>query len=136
MKKVISIFLSVLLLVSSSGIAYAQHFCGDYEMLSEVTLGEKHLSCGMTMTKTPCANGEQIEDPNCCDNQFTQIDTDDNFAKANFDIQFNQHFVAALVSVFVLYETLEQEVEKDTYFEYQPPPLVKDIAVLYETFLI
>ena len=47
MKKTISIFLSILILASSSGIAYAQHFCSGMEMMAEVTLGEKHLSCGM-----------------------------------------------------------------------------------------
>ena len=32
MKKIASIVLCMLLMASTSGIAYAQHFCGDFEM--------------------------------------------------------------------------------------------------------
>jgi len=135
MKQLISIFLSVLLLASSTGIAYAQHFCGDYEMLSEITLGEKHLSCGMVMEDTACSD-EHSEDHNCCDNEYTSVDTDDNFAKASFDIQFSKTFVAAFASVFVLIHTVDYITHRTSYAEYHPPPLIKDVPVFYETFLI
>lgn len=139
MKKIISIFLSILMLGSSSGIAYAQHFCSGMEMVAEVTLGEKNLSCGMDShaPKTDCEDEETIpEAHDCCKNQITKIQTDENFAKASFDLKLNKTFVATLVSVFVLQEVEIASAQKTFFADYGPPLLERDLNILYETFLI
>jgi hypothetical protein len=135
MSKIISILLSVLLLLSSTGITYAQHYCGEFEMLAKVTLGEEHLSCGMVM-EVPSCEDNNVEDYHCCDNQYTSVTTDDNFAKANFSIDFHTSFSFAFVSVFVLRQVVEDKMSLDNLALYHPPPLYKNIPVLYETFLI
>lgn len=135
MKQIVSIFLSLLLLASSTGITYAKHFCGDFEMMAEVTLGEKSLSCGMVMEDKACGDGAATEH-NCCDNEYTQVDVDDNFAHASFDYDFQQPFITAFVSVFVLQELIDIDEVPNFQGDYHPPPLYKDIPVLYETFLI
>lgn len=137
MKKTISIFLSILILASSSGIAYAQHFCSGMEMIAEITLGERHLSCGMEeTTTTSCDDAVVVEDGHCCQNQFTTIHTDDNFAKASFDISFNKTFIATFVSVFVLQEVEITSTKNIFFADYTPPPLEQDLNILYDTFLI
>lgn len=139
MKKTISIFLSILILASSSGIAYAQHFCSGMEMMAEVTLGEKHLSCGMDENALVSDCGDESVAPeshDCCKNHFTKIQTDDNFAKASFDLKLNKTFVATFVSVFVLQEVEIAPAEKTFFADYNPPPLERDFNILYETFLI
>ena len=134
MKKALSIFLAILMLASSSGIAYAQHYCGEYKMLSEITLGEKHLSCGMAMELPGC--DDEQEEPGCCDNEYTKVETDDTFEKSSFEINLSPVFVASFISVFVL-ETEELHKEHDFNFkDHDPPPLERDLQVLYETFLI
>ena len=135
MKQVISIVLTLLLLLSSSGVTYAEHFCGDHKMMGKITLGEATLSCGMAMPVSTCED-ELAAEPHCCDNQYTSIDTDDNFAGESYDLQVNPTFVASFVAVFVL--QCEREFTKDfDYFkDYSPPPLGEDLQVLYETFLI
>ena len=135
MSKIISILLSILLLASSTGITYAQHYCGEFEMLSKVTLGEEHLSCGMAM-EFPSCDDNDTQDHHCCDNQYTSVTTDDNFTKANFNLDFNQSVAIAFVSVFVLQQVIEYKTSLDSYTFYHPPPLIKNIRVLYETFLI
>lgn len=139
MKKAISIFLSVLMLASSSGIAYAQHFCGGTEMMSEITLGEKQLSCGMD-ADVPDSNCNDktaaFEAHDCCKNHITKIQTDDNFAKASFDLKLNKTFVATLISVFVLQEVEITSTEKIFFADYSPPPLEQDLNILYDTFHI
>lgn len=135
MKQVISIVLTVLLLLSSSGVTYAEHFCGDHKMMGKITLGEANLSCGMAMPVSIC--GDEITDePHCCDNQYTSIDTDDNFAGVSYDLQVNPTFVASFIAVFVLQGEREFAKEFDYYKDYSPPPLGEDLQVLYETFLI
>ncbi len=137
MKKAISIFLSVLMLASSSGIAYSQHFCGGLEMNSEITFGEKNISCGMEMEKSHCAEElTVVEVHKCCENQFTKVKTDDNFAKASFTLKIHQTFVASFVAVFVSPEVEIDSPQKIFFADYYPPPLKQDLNILYETFLI
>ena len=127
------------MLASSSGIAYAQHFCGGMEMMSQITLGEKNLSCGMEEMENPaeCAAETTTENHHdCCDNQIIKIQTDDNFAKASFDVKLNKTFVATFVSVFVLQEVDIASAEKTFFADYSPPPLEQDLNILYETFLL
>ncbi|MDC8003056.1 hypothetical protein POV27_03280 [Aureisphaera galaxeae] len=136
MKKVISICLSLLLLLSSTGITYAQHFCGEHEMMAKVTLGQEVLSCGMAMTHDDGCADESTEEHGCCDNKYTQVDVDDNFADVSFDVQLDPVFVASFVSIFVLKETTSFKKEHDYFKDYSPPPLEEDFCVLYDTFLI
>ena len=135
-KQVISIVLTLLLLLSSSGLTYAQHFCGDYEMMSKITLGETHLSCGMEMMTATYEDSHDDEKHNCCDNEYTTINVDDNFATSSFDIQLNPVFVIAFVSIFVAQEAENYDQNLDYYKDYRPPPLGEDLQVLYDTFLI
>jgi len=135
MKQLLSILLSALMLLSSSGLVYAQHFCGDYEVLTEITLGEKHLSCGMAMTDSACGD-EHAEDHDCCDNEYTKVNTDDEFTKASFNTEFQHGFLSAFISTFV-FDNITEEVVSETYYKnYYPPPLFEDLPLLYETFII
>ncbi|MDN3724503.1 hypothetical protein QRD02_08920 [Aequorivita sp. SDUM287046] len=139
MKKTISIFLSILMLASSSGIAYAQHFCSGMEMMAEITLGQKMLSCGMDAEAHNSDCDEESEyspSHECCDNHYTEVQIDDNFAKASFDLKLNKSFAATFVSVFVLQEVEIASAEKTFFADYSPPPLERDLNILYETFLI
>ena len=137
MKKTISIFLSLLMLASSSGVAYSQHFCGGMEMMAEITLGKKLLSCGMEETAPDCGDKTVVlKDHHCCKNHVTKIQTDDNFSKASFDLKLNKTLLATFVSVFVLQEVEIVSTEKTFFAEYNPPPLERDFNILYETFLI
>jgi len=135
-KQFISIILSIFLLVSSTGLTYAKHYCGSFVMLEKITFGEEQLSCGMAMEKDACADTEEEEEHSCCDNEFTTIDTDDNFAMSSFDILIQDHFVTAFVAVFVFENTTNLKASQPKFVDYNPPPLLKDITILYETFLI
>ncbi len=127
------------MLASSSGVAYAQHFCSGTEIMAEITLGEKHLSCGMEADVAEIGCGDEnvsAKAHDCCKNHITKIQTDDNFAKASFNLKFNKTFVGAFVSVFVLHEVELISTEKNFYKDYGPPSLERDLNILHETFLI
>ena len=134
-KAIISIVLSSLILLSSSGLAYAKHYCGSFEMLAKVTLGEESLSCGMTMQVDACGD-EKEESHSCCSNKYLKVNTDDHFNKVAFEYDFQGEWI------FIPVETLEfQDVsfipEKVIVHNYyRPPPLERDLQILYETFLI
>lgn len=123
------------MLISSTGITYAKHFCGDHEVLSEITIGEKHLSCGMKMDANSCGDEKQ-EDHKCCKNKYENIDTDDNFAKASFDVQLNVPNVASIVAVFVIQQIEVSSQTLNFYADYDPPPINKDIPSFFQVFII
>lgn len=126
------------MLLSSSGLAYAQHFCGGMEMMAKITVGENQLFCGMdgAVDDAGCGDATTSKADDCCKNHITKIQTDEDFAKASFDVKFSKIFVAAFVSVFILQEVEMPASEKTFYADYNPPPLQQDLNILYETFLI
>lgn len=135
MQKAISILLTILILASSSGVTYAKHFCGEFEVLSTITFGEKDLSCGMSMDADDCDDKEQ-EPIDCCKNEYENIDIDDNFSLASFDVLINVPFIASLISVFVLQHTDFDTQSQHAYAYYDPPPIDRDLSVLYQVFII
>ncbi len=135
MQKAISFLLSVLLLASSTNVTYAKHFCGDHEILSVITLGEKHLTCGVKMNSNTC-NDEKQEDPHCCKSKYENVDIDDNFALSSYDALLNVPFIKSFVSVFVIQQLEFEQQSLPFYADYDPPPLNKDISVLYQVFII
>lgn len=134
MKSIISILMSLLLLLSSAGITYAQHFCGEFEMMAKITLGQEKMTCGMVV-EDACGD-EQEGTHTCCDNQYAQIATDDNFATSQSSYQITPVFAASFVSIFVLQSQPLLKSQQPEVAFYYPPPLIKDLPVLYETFLI
>ena len=100
MQKIISIVLTILILASSTGVTYAKHFCGDFEVISTITLGEKDLSCGMKMDVKGCDNETQ-EDRHCCENKYENIDPDDNYSLSLFDLTMNVPFIASFIPIFI-----------------------------------
>ena len=135
MIKVVSILLTVLLLFSSTGITYAQHFCGSFEMMAKITLGEEQMSCEMVVIDD-CGAEDDKEGHGCCDNLYTSVDVDDNFASSSFEMQIDPTVAIAMISVFVLVQEVTDTVTNTFYVDYSPPPLGDDFLVLYETFLI
>mgnify|MGYP003643199900 CR=1 FL=1 len=127
------------MLISSSGLAYAQHFCGGMEMMAEITVGESQLYCGMdgAVDDKDCGDAAPSSTADdCCKNHITKVQTDEDFAKTSFDVKFNKEFVATFISVFVLQEIEIPSSEKTLYADYNPPPLQQDLNILYDTFLI
>lgn len=136
MQRIISFVLSVLILLSSSGLVYATHYCGAIEMVSKVTLGEGHLSCGMVMETSPCGDEHETEGHFCCNNTYLKVATDDQYAKVSFDFDFSTQWFVLPETIFV---PVKLGVSSSTYptFPYDhPPPLERNIQVWFQTFLI
>lgn len=136
MKQFTSILLTLLLLISNSGITYAQHFCGGHQMIAKVTIGQERLSCGMAAVKDLCDESHKSDTHSCCNNQFTQVEFDDTVEQPLIEFQIipllkviNKAFIPDGFEI----RKLQKQV---VYSVYRPPPLVKDIPVFLETFLI
>lgn len=136
MKQIISILLTLLLLTSNTGITYAQHFCGGHQVMAKVTIGQEHLSCGMAVVKDLCDESGQSDTHSCCNNLYTQLAFDDTVEQPVVEFQLTPVFEVdnnANISSVSEILTLQKEV---VYTIYNPPPLIKDFPVLFDTFLI
>ncbi len=136
MKQIISILLTLLLLISNTGITYAQHFCGGHQMMAKVTIGQERLSCGMALVKDLCDESHQSDTHSCCNNLYTQVAFDDTVEQPVVEFQLTPPLKANTTTFSAsVYEilTLQKEV---VYTIYNPPPLIKDFPVLFDTFLI
>ena len=136
MKQIISILLTLLLLISNTGITYAQHFCGGHQMMAKVTIGQERLSCGMALVKDLCDESHQSDTHSCCNNLYTQVAFDDTVEQPTVEFQLTPPLKANTTTFSAsVYEilTLQKEV---VYTIYNPPPLIKDFPILFDTFLI
>jgi hypothetical protein len=135
-KQIISILLTLLLLISNTGITYAQHFCGGHQMMAKVTIGQERLSCGMALVKDLCDESHQSDTHSCCNNLYTQVAFDDTVEQPTVEFQLTPPLKANTTTFSAsVYEilTLQKEV---VYTIYNPPPLIKDFPILFDTFLI
>ena len=136
MKQITSILLTLLLLISNTGITYAQHFCGGHQMMAKVTIGQERLSCGMAPVKDLCDESHQSDTHSCCNNLYTQVAFDDTVEQPTVEFQLTPPLKANTTTFSAsVYEilTLQKEV---VYTIYNPPPLIKNFPVLFDTFLI
>jgi len=135
-KQIISILLTLLLLTSNTGITYAQHFCGGHQVMAKVTIGQERLSCGMAVVKDLCDESSQSNTHSCCNNLYTQVAFDDTVEQPVVEFQLTPVFEVdnnAIISSVSEILTFQQEV---VYTIYNPPPLIKDFPILFDTFLI
>lgn len=136
MKKLISIALTLILLISNVGFTMATHFCGGEAVKSELMLGQKQLGCDMPDMER---HGEsdsttRFDAKGCCDNHYQALTIEDDYSlklvkTLNFD------FAIAFVHVF-LKSDIPAEFEKQQYAHYSPPLLLRDLPVLNQVFLI
>ena len=120
------------------GIAYGQHFCGGHLMNSMLTFSEAALDCGMEKTPATCekeTSKPDLHEKNCCDTEMHQVQTDDNFSAPHFQLELHKNFIVAFVSVFV-FDPFEATFSRTETIHYFPPPIDKDVQVLYQVFLI
>lgn len=137
MQKIVSISLAFLLLLSSSSLAYGQHFCGGRMVADALVIGQKALSCFSTddAKEDALETSHKIEKPNCCVDIYHQITTDDDYAGGT-QFAIDKVFVAAYIHTFLLQISVDDEAEQKIHLAYLPPPIDKDIPVLYQSFLI
>ncbi len=86
MKKIVSIFCILLLLVATSNVAVNIHFCGD--SISSVSFFGQSKTCGAS-----CDSKTGIHEKSCCKNFSAVISTDDTTTSI-FSFNLGQQIVA------------------------------------------
>lgn len=124
--------LAILVLFSTFSFTINAHYCGG-EMVSQ-TIGFAAENCNMEVETTD-VNVVTMQAVSCCDDVTTFIQGQDELSKHHEAVIASPQFIKAFVYsyIFILPKT---DTEKTAYKPYVPPPLIQDIQLLDETFLI
>jgi hypothetical protein len=140
-RKLIAISLSLILLLSSMGFSAVTHYCGGHAVKSGLTLVGAVLNCGMqessTETKECGQQGMHYSPKRCCNDQRQVLQTDDNYPTDVTSLVPGN--ICGLIphgDIFLAQILRTQCKFQNTTF-YPPPPLsIRDVQVLFQTFLI
>ena len=139
MKRVLAIFLALLMLSTSVGFTFVTHYCGGKAVKTSLLLGRDEIGCGMTDMDLSCDDqsaSSSIKSKGCCENKYTQISNVDGCnAPAVINALFDFQPIAVLAGAYRIPHSFNDS-EKADYLNYSPPLPDLDIPVLIQSFLI
>ncbi|OBX22123.1 MULTISPECIES: HYC_CC_PP family protein [Bizionia] len=130
---ILSIAMAFVVLFSTLSFTVDMHYCGG--TLVETAIFNTAKGCGMDMNK-PSTEGCTITKKDCCKNEQTLVDGQDELQLHVDKISFEQQvFIASFVQTYLnLFEDLDTQVS--SYSTYEPPLVIRQIFKLDETYLI
>lgn len=133
MQKTISIALSLLLLLSTTGLTYGQHFCEGVVVDKSFAIGFETMSCDEAEADNSCENNPLEVD--CCADTYYQIQTDKEFSgKSSYASLEIPPFVASEANFLMEVDIFSKEQRSFAYFT--PPERAFDLQALFQTYLI
>lgn len=136
--KITAMSMALIVLLSTMSFSVDMHFCGDH--LVDISMFDKVDTCMMRAEKSKSSSSCEIieieTEMNCCSDIEVTIEGQDDL-KISFDnLTFEQQqFVFSFAYSFIsLFETTEKNITPFRY--YVPPPLLRDVQILDQTFLI
>ena len=141
-RQIILLTLTLLVLVSSTGMAVGMHICGGE--LRDVTLFGGPADCAMEQKQQnelpPChaPKEKKADDGTCCEDHQVIVERTDATSEHDtitlskpLDIKFIAAVQAVILQLFA-----PEEAIQPAYARYASPPLARDIPVLVQSFLL
>ncbi|MFS4491241.1 HYC_CC_PP family protein [Maribacter sp. 2308TA10-17] len=136
--KITATLMALIVLLSTMSFSLDMHYCGD--RLVDFSMFDKVDTCMMKAEKSKdssvCEVMEMETKTGCCSDLEVTIEGQDDL-KISFDkLTFEQQqFVFSFTYSFInLYK--EADENKVPFRDYVPPPLLRDVQILDQTFLI
>lgn len=132
-KKCTSIIMAFYLLISSSGLAFNVHYCGD-TIASVSSVFSNEEPCEMEIhpeEKACCASSSDSHD-GCCSDETIQADFDEVVIK---QLQFDFDFVSVLPTVEFSFYTNRNELIVNQLFDYYCDANAPPLYQLYSQFV-
>ena len=126
--------MALLVLLSTVSFTVESHYCRGI-LVDSSLLGHVE-TCGMEVQQKPSSSDCNITKKDCCSDEQITIKGQETL-KTSFDkIEKSQQiFVAAFIHTY-LNLFFEPQTDFNSFKDYSPPLLVRDIQVLDRTFLI
>jgi|TARA_R110000744_G_scaffold332627_1_gene438047 hypothetical protein len=132
--KISSFVMAIVVLLSTFSFAVDQHYCGD--VLVDFSFFGKAESCGMEMQQFSESYDDSLDKKGFCEDQTLAIAGQDDL-KISFEklSSEQQLFVVSFIYSYInFYEGFDTKIVP--FRDYSPPPLIRDVQVLDQTFLI
>lgn len=130
-----SIFLIVVALLGAIGVNYDTHYCGGVLVDQQLSIIPSDLSCGMSADMDASADKSGVNfSQACCENHhfgFQISDDYNDYRSAQFLFISNSSFP----EIRLEYISFIPESEYN-FIGYSPPPLLENILLKKESFLI
>ena len=144
--RIIAGLLAMLMFFTSAGLAVDMHYCQG--QLKSFSLFGKAKNCHeMMQAKASCSHHQKMatatdttcseDEKDCCKNKTVYLESDQDQVQAvnSFVIdQSTQLFVTAFVKSF--FEKVLVEKETPVFAKYKPPLILRDVPVLFQSFLL
>lgn len=136
MFKILSIFLSAIVVFSTLSFAIEKHVCAGE--VTDISFFGNADSCGMEMSQKASEEGCSLKKKNCCNDVTKLIKGQDQLNNSVQNHELSSHQKILLTSYFITYIDLFQGLKEQVipYRTYVPPLVVKNIQTLYEIYLI
>ncbi|MFD2099696.1 HYC_CC_PP family protein [Flagellimonas iocasae] len=122
--QIVSTVMALLVLASTVSWTVDKHLCMGRVM--DISLFSHADDCGMS----------QDMEKSCCDDESFTIKGQDNLKVTFDDFSLDQQvFLVSFVQTYFQLFEIDSE-ESNLFNEYNPPPLIRDVQVLDQTFLI
>ena len=128
--KILSIFLALIVLLSTMSFTVDKHYCGEF--LVDVSFTGKAEGCGMKMD-----NVATTKKKNCCKDEVHQIDGQDELQqqlKQEFSFENQQFLVSFVKSYQDLFYNSYRNVKY--YKDFSPPDIPIDYQSTYQVYII
>ena len=110
------------------------HFCG--KTLVDFSVFKDAHSCTVRMMEDSLSTTSVMED-GCCRNEHLVVDKQENLKISLDKLTFEQQLFVVSLFYYSYSNSFENQEKKESLFNcYTPPPLVKNIQLLDETFII
>jgi hypothetical protein len=131
--KTMAIMMACVVLISTMSFTVDMHYCGD--TLVDTAIFHKVKTCGMEMQK-PSTKDCSITKKNCCSDKQIVLDGQDELHLSFDGLSLEQQqFITSFVCTYSdLFEGVEEDI--NSYRDYTPPLVVRQIYKLDETYLI
>lgn len=121
-KRIAHIFISLLLVVATTGVTFSRHYCGGH-LVSSSVLGKAHQCCG-----THC---------NSCHDEISSFKVTDNFVASAFKIDHAQQLtldwlVAPGIDLFST--SNDQNFSVNKFLFNSSPPIAENSSALLQIF--
>ncbi len=128
--------MALIVLFSTMSFSVDMHYCGDH--LVDFSMFDKVDTCMMKteMAKTSKACEAMEMEMNCCSDIEVIIDGQDDLKISLDQLTFEQQLFVVSFTYSYTHLFKGQDENVIPFRDYAPPPLIRDVQILDQTFLI
>jgi hypothetical protein len=133
--KIIAFLMAFVMLFSTISFTVGKHYCG--EMLVDLSFFKEASSCGMELSKDTSRDCS-VSRMNCCKDITIVVQGQEDLRNSSSLEGFNPIKIVATqpITCYLLGDFTESYIKKDTFKEYSPPLLIRDILLFDQILLI